>query len=336
MINGIHKGTYDYGSTGNEKQLGFAVYSAGDASALGSKRYGLKDQNLTISDKTLDKADFLVKSGSIREIPTDTGIGLGVANVVTSWNNAAIMSRKTFKRDDTPKLTYRVKVKNTVAPNINARPMIGWYPANGVDSNNLIQTDSFSKNEYALYFLGTALRAYRKNAQGQLPNGTTNPAATVSGVLAIGDILDVTHEIKKSGGSCITVVRTRNNVTTTIFYYDYFDSPDPFTVFSDPNNFRVGAHFMSNGDPVIELQSLRVTTGKSSTGFEFRRAEFQDFSPRGIANSRFEGTKISSPDFNVPSNDTPDGKPVVEIEENSGNRIITQSPGTSGNFEIRQ
>jgi len=78
------------------------------------------------------------------------------------------------------------------------------------------------------------------------------------------------------------------------------------------------------------------TSYSSSAGTTLRRAQHQDFLPRGIENHRFNGCKITSPDFNVNSKDTPDGKPVVEFVESSGNRIITQPPGTEGNFDIRE
>jgi hypothetical protein len=78
------------------------------------------------------------------------------------------------------------------------------------------------------------------------------------------------------------------------------------------------------------------TSYSSSVGITLRRAQHQDYLPRGIANHRFNGCKMTSPDFNVDSNDTPDGKPVVEFVESSGNRIITKEPDTKGNFDIRE
>jgi len=74
----------------------------------------------------------------------------------------------------------------------------------------------------------------------------------------------------------------------------------------------------------------------SSIGITRRKAHVQDFLPTGIANHRFNGCKITSPDFNVDSKDTPDGKPVIEIAENNGSRIFTQPPGIKGNFDVRE
>ncbi len=84
------------------------------------------------------------------------------------------------------------------------------------------------------------------------------------------------------------------------------------------------------------LSEFAKTSYSSSSGITLRTAEHQDYLPRGIANHRFNGCKITSPDFNVNSKDTPDGKPVVEFVETSGNRIITQQPGIEGNFDIRE
>mgnify|MGYP000998562947 CR=1 FL=1 len=46
---------------------------------------------------------------------------------------------------------------------------------------------------------------------------------------------------------------------------------------------------------------------------DYQPAMTQDFLPTGFANARYNGCKISSPDFNQPSPDTPDGGPVVEF-----------------------
>ena len=43
---------------------------------------------------------------------------------------------------------------------------------------------------------------------------------------------------------------------------------------------------------------------------------------------------MTSPDFNINSTDTPDGKPVVEILTTNTNQIIIQPIGPQGNFKI--
>lgn len=56
------------------------------------------------------------------------------------------------------------------------------------------------------------------------------------------------------------------------------------------------------------------------------------YSPAGIFNSRYAGTKISSLDFNVNSPDTIDNKPVVEYWYANPNVITVNSPTSQGSF----
>jgi len=64
------------------------------------------------------------------------------------------------------------------------------------------------------------------------------------------------------------------------------------------------------------------------------RAQVQDFIPTGIANHRFNGTKISSPGFNIDSPDTVDGKPVVEWNTSNPNQLIYQQLSDQGSFVL--
>ena len=63
-------------------------------------------------------------------------------------------------------------------------------------------------------------------------------------------------------------------------------------------------------------------------------AEVQDFIPAGIANHRFNGSKLTSPAFNVNSTQTIDGKPVVEWRTTNPNQLIYQSNGDQGSFVL--
>lgn len=54
-----------------------------------------------------------------------------------------------------------------------------------------------------------------------------------------------------------------------------------------------------------------------------------DFKPAGIANAYYNGCKISSPGFNLPSADTYEGKPVVEIIDVNPNQIIYNNTTTT-------
>lgn len=62
-------------------------------------------------------------------------------------------------------------------------------------------------------------------------------------------------------------------------------------------------------------------------------AETQDYLPDGLNNSFYNGTQVSSPDFNEPSPDTVDGGPVVETSVTNPNQIISTPPSQiTGNF----
>lgn len=62
-------------------------------------------------------------------------------------------------------------------------------------------------------------------------------------------------------------------------------------------------------------------------------AEIQDYLPAGLNNAFYNGTQSTSPDINLPSNDTVDGGPVVETTIANPNQIVVTPPNqSSGNF----
>ena len=64
-------------------------------------------------------------------------------------------------------------------------------------------------------------------------------------------------------------------------------------------------------------------------------AEIQDFIGTGAENSYYNGSKMTSANFNVSSNDTIDGGPVVETREANPNQLIYQNQNqTQGSFII--
>ena len=147
------------------------------------------------------------------------------------------------------------------------------------------------------------------------------------GYITAGDEWEANLMARPEGGAEISVIdRSTGNLAFSFNGYDE----------SIVEKMRFGtAFYQADINATIEFQDLVISTSRG-LGYEFRPAEYQDFLPRGIAAQRFEGTKISSPDFNVKSKDTPDGKPVVEITETDGTKVIvTKSPGTKGNFEVR-
>ena len=142
-----------------------------------------------------------------------------------------------------------------------------------------------------------------------------------------GDEWTMNLMARPDGGAEISVIdRSTGNLAFSFDGYNKSLVPE----------MRFGAAFyQADNNGTLEFQDLTISTSRG-IGYELRPAEYQDYEPRGMINAMFDGTKISSPDFNVKSKDTPDGKPVVEITETDGNKVIvTKSPGTKGNFEVR-
>jgi hypothetical protein len=69
-------------------------------------------------------------------------------------------------------------------------------------------------------------------------------------------------------------------------------------------------------------------------GFEGTLATVQDYLPTGIRNQRYDGSKISSPRFNVNSTQTVDGGPVVEFRSANPNQLVYQQNGEQGSFVL--
>ena len=125
---------------------------------------------------------------------------------------------------------------------------------------------------------------------------------------------------------------------------------DPYagTLYSHTSIIFSGSSFVTSSTPYWESEAVSVfiTSSRLSefnktryklgiTGSELRVAEFQDYLPTGIANHRFNGCKISSPDYNVNSKDTPDGKPVIEVSITTGNKLYIEPPGSKGLFDVK-
>ena len=62
--------------------------------------------------------------------------------------------------------------------------------------------------------------------------------------------------------------------------------------------------------------------------------EVQDYTPAGIENQRYSGTKMTSPAFNVNSTQTYDGGPVAEWRSANPNQLIYQNLGEQGSFRL--
>jgi hypothetical protein len=62
--------------------------------------------------------------------------------------------------------------------------------------------------------------------------------------------------------------------------------------------------------------------------------QIQDYLPIGVNNQRYDGSKMTSPAFNVNSTQTVDGKPVVEWSTSNPNQLIYQSNGDQGSLVL--
>ena len=77
-----------------------------------------------------------------------------------------------------------------------------------------------------------------------------------------------------------------------------------------------------------EIREILPTTSASLS-----LAQVQDYLPTGINNQKYEGSKLTSPDFNIVSAQTVDGGAVVETRKANANQLIyTNQPGTQGSF----
>jgi hypothetical protein len=96
---------------------------------------------------------------------------------------------------------------------------------------------------------------------------------------------------------------------------------------------RCTAPFSSTADVQSYGATVYYTSGSTSS-FQYRCAEVQDFLPTATENLEFEGCQMTSPDFNIASPDTVDGGPVVEIIDANPNQIIVQTGGVGGTLGI--
>ena len=90
--------------------------------------------------------------------------------------------------------------------------------------------------------------------------------------------------------------------------------------------FRSGSTWITGSTPYW----LSEPFGPSITG----SVDNNDFNPAGLENQRFSGCQMTSPDFNINSEDTIDGKPVVEWKIVNANQLVyTSLTQNNGNFQ---
>jgi len=104
-----------------------------------------------------------------------------------------------------------------------------------------------------------------------------------------------------------------------------------------------GSTYITGSTPYWECEAISPNFSGSRlsefrqyvySGSVLRFAEFQDYLPIGIANHRYNGSKLTSPGFNINSTETPDGKPVVEYIDGNENQLFYDSVGELGSFRV--
>jgi hypothetical protein len=63
-------------------------------------------------------------------------------------------------------------------------------------------------------------------------------------------------------------------------------------------------------------------------------AQVQTYLPAGINNQKYNGSKLTSADFNIDSTQTVDGGPSVEWKTANPNQLIYQTLGEQGSFVL--
>ena len=144
-------------------------------------------------------------------------------------------------------------------------------------------------------------------------------------------------------GYLTSSIEKKYNGTTYSYQYLLFSGSTPITA-STP-------YWMSEGVlPVILSASLSefkqivdipgtlyggYTYGSSVYGTgSLKFAEVSDYLPAGISNHRYNGSKLTSANFNVNSAETVDGGPVVEYQQTNPNQLIYQPYGDQGSFTL--
>ena len=100
-----------------------------------------------------------------------------------------------------------------------------------------------------------------------------------------------------------------------------------------------GSKYITGSTPYWSSEAeLPVITSAVTSEFRFASksilAQVQDYLPTGINNQRYNGSKLTSPGFNINSTQTVDGGPVVEYRKANANQLKIQNGGTQGSFVL--
>jgi hypothetical protein len=88
-------------------------------------------------------------------------------------------------------------------------------------------------------------------------------------------------------------------------------------------------------DQILPTTNTSIPSyARTNDALLYQFVEIQDYTPTGIDNQRYSGTKMTSPAFNVNSTDTVDGGPVAEWRTANPNQLIYQTVGDQGSFRL--
>jgi len=118
------------------------------------------------------------------------------------------------------------------------------------------------------------------------------------------------------------------------------------TTYSYISLIRSGSTYITSSTPFWRSEAIlpsitssnlstfkQVTEILPTTSASLSAAEVQDYLPTGINNQKYNGTKMTSRDFNIASRQTIDGGAVVEFRKANANQLIyTNQLGTQGSF----
>ena len=137
-------------------------------------------------------------------------------------------------------------------------------------------------------------------------------------------------------------IRSASTYTTSSTPYWMSDAVLPFFSSSVKSELRKskiiledkGIEFITQAGNVLGTQNGNTILVEPVGDIEFILAHVSDFSPRGIENQKYNGSKMTSPGFNINSIDTVDGGPVVEFGAANPNQLIYQTNGNEGSFRL--
>ena len=98
---------------------------------------------------------------------------------------------------------------------------------------------------------------------------------------------------------------------------------------------RLGLEFKmlgGGGSSIIDMAVDDLVIECLNYGAQAQDYHFWD--ARGMVNARYDGCKLTSTDYNIDSEDTVDGGPVITVTVGGGDVLSVQPTKQKGNFEI--